>query len=160
MVDIIFHIINFLALCAVLHYTFRTYLYERIAQTMIMAQAAYTNILKRNELLRKQEQGLIRAYYHQNYRYEELSRKTELWNHKVEQDYQLHLKQREVILQQLDQRDHIQQKNLQLLHLSERIIAEVVSGAQKDITAYLAPAKEKEYTQNLIELVTRKRHVQ
>lgn len=160
MVDSIFHILNFLTLCLLIRYIFRTYLYERISQTMIMTQAAYTNAIKRNEQLRKQEQGLIRAYYHQNYRYEELSRKTELWNHKIEQDYQAQIKERDAIAQSLDQRDHIQKKNLQSLQLCQQVTTQVVADAHRDIVARLTPDKEKEYTRQLIQRVTEKDHVQ
>lgn len=160
MIDIFFHVLNFLVLCFVLRYVFKKYFFERISQAMVMAHAAYANALKRNEQLRKQEQGLVRAYYHQNYRYEELSRKTELWNHKIEQDYQLQLKQKEAVLQKLDQRSCHQQRHLQSLHVSLRVVEEVIEEVQNELKSRLDKNKTQVYTQRLIERITRKHDVQ
>lgn len=160
MVDILFHILNFLLLCFTLRYIIRTYFYERIMQTMIMTQAAYANAVKRGEQLRKQEQSLIRAYYHQNYRYEELSRKTELWNHKIDSNYQLHMKEREEIMQKLEQRDFIKQKNIQSLQLCRQIIKEVAAQTKEDILTYFNSEKGRAYNHQLIQRITKGPYVQ
>ena len=159
MIDAVFHVVNFLTLCYLVCYIFRAYLYERISQAMIMAQAAYTNALKRGDQLRKQEQGLIRAYYHQNYRYEELSHKTELWNQRLHELSQLQAKEREAIIEALDRRNHIQYKNTQSLLLCEQVVEQAVAEAKKELQNTLIPPQEQLYTRLLIQRVTGNHHV-
>jgi hypothetical protein len=153
-IDIIFHILNTALLLAALSYIFKKYIYGRIFQNMIMSQAAYSNLIKRNEQLRKQEQGLVRAYYHQNYRYEELSHKVELWNQRVEASKQEHIRDAEVVMQALHHRAYQQYHSLQAFYECKRVISIIMNEIPHDLRTELSLKDEQSYTHNLIRHIT------
>jgi hypothetical protein len=84
MIDGLFALLNTALLGAVFWYLYRRVLYDRIQHMQLLEHATHLNNMKRQESLRKQEQSLVRAYYHQHYRYEELSKKIELWRRQLE----------------------------------------------------------------------------
>jgi hypothetical protein len=156
-IDIIFHILNTALLLAALFYIFKKYIYGRIFQNMIMSQAAYSNLVKRNEQLRKQEQGLVRAYYHQNYRYEELSHKVELWNQKVEVLKQEQVRESEIVMQALHRRAYHQHHSLQALYECNHVINTIMSETPHELCTGLSVENEQSYTHNLIRHITQEK---
>jgi len=85
-INTLFHVLNALVVIAFIVYLFHQYLLEKIVQALALEHTSQVNMAKRHEQLRKQEQNLIRAYYHHNYLYEELSRKIDLWRQRIEAD--------------------------------------------------------------------------
>lgn len=157
-VDVIFHIINTAVLGIIASYCIRKYLAPRIAQNMIMSQTAASNIVKRNDQLRKQEQGLVRAYYHQNYRYEELSHKVQLWNQKVEALDTLKLKEREAVMLTLDTRTYRQYKKIQAHAECKEVVRHVTANAPPALQTHFGPKGAQAYTHTLIAHLTRGDH--
>lgn len=84
MIDLFFALLNMAALFFLFYYLYGRFLQDRIQQDIILEQSIQLNSAKRQETLRKQEQSLVRAYYHQHYRYEELSHKIQQWRHTID----------------------------------------------------------------------------
>jgi len=151
MIDILFALLNTAVLFLVLAYLYRRFMYERIQQAMLLEHATHLNLVKRQESLRKQEQGLVRAYYHQHYRYEELSKKIDLWRQQLEvKDQQQRLYQEDAALAL----QRMRQARERYLHDHQRcasIMGAILTKAQHDLQEYFEnPEHRDAYMQSVI----------
>ncbi len=127
-IDIIFAIINTAVLCAIFYYVYLRFVKERLQQGMILEQSTHMNMVRRQESLRKQEQSLVRAYYHHHYRYEELSHKIQKWRQHIDNRLQEQQHEAERLSQRIEQsrreRDRAVQERIACMKLIDHIVAE------------------------------------
>lgn len=157
MIDGIFHVINFLLFVGLVVYCFRTYAYAPITQAMILERTEQLNMTKRYEHLRKQEQGLVKVYQHQNMSYEELSQKVALWRDAVS-SVELHYEhEREQIIRAMNERIRVQQQYIAQEQVCRSVVPQVMEAVVEDMRVlYADPHFIAHYTHAAIDRMQRR----
>lgn len=147
-VDLIFAFINFGVVVAIIVHFFRKRGYERLRQAMSFEQVHTLNLTKRNEQLKKQEQNLVRAYYHQNMVYEELSKKVDLWRNRREQERVARATDLEQAYTIIEQREQERSNRTHEQELLRTLKQEALIQAEQELTAWFRdPKNVNDYTQ-------------
>lgn len=143
LIDLLFYGINLAALVLLIAYLFRRFLKDSLQQMMTFEQLSYTNMLKRQEQLRKQEQHLIRAYYHQNYVYEELSQKVSLWRQRMSQHEAHYETACNVIDERIRVRQQQQRDYMHMLQVCREAGPHARKKAQEELLHYFENSPER-----------------